>query len=139
MRVQSQSWWRFFLLLGAFFVALCLGGLVPTPGSWSDVRSQWLGAAVVAAVCIAFLFVTAFSYWNRTTLTGLQATLLALMFGLVLVLMVRELYASAVFLRQVRSSDNHAGPPNQTASDNGAAAFLFHAGAFERAVPEPIR
>jgi hypothetical protein len=25
------------------------------------------------------------------------------------------------------------------AAGNGAAAFLFHVGAFERAVPEPIR
>ena len=33
-----------------FLGAWCLGGMVPTLGAWSEVRSQWLGAAIVAAV-----------------------------------------------------------------------------------------
>jgi Ca2+/H+ antiporter len=139
--MQNYSWRHFFLLLVGFFVAFCLGGLVRTPGSWSDVRSQWLGAALVAVVCVAFLVVTGFSYWGRSTLTGFQATLLALIFGAVLVLMVRELYASAVFLRQVRSSQSYkqTGTPNPAASGNGAVASVFHIQRLGRAVPEPQR
>jgi len=115
---QSHSWRQFFAFLVTFFVAFSLGGLVPTPGSWSDVQSQWLDATVIGIICIAFLVATAFSYWVRSTLSDLQATLLTLIFGAVLVVVTRELYASAVFLRHVRGNRDKS-PTVAKTSDAG--------------------
>ena len=102
--VRSHSWRRFFLLLGMFSAAFVVACVIPTPDSWSDVRSQWLPAAVVAAVCIVFVITSAITYWRGGPLTGLQASLLCLIFGVILVLMARELFVSAHFLRDVRST-----------------------------------
>lgn len=126
--VPGRSWRRFFLLLGMFFVAFCLSSFIPTPGSWSDVRSQWLGAAVVAIICVAFLVATARTYWSRGPLTGVQATLLCFIFGVVLVFMARDLFMSAMFLREVRSSRRalHTGTPNAAHSVDAPIASLFH-------------
>ena len=139
--VPSQSWRRFFLLLGVFFVAYWLSSFIPTPGSWSDVRSQWLDAAVVAVLCVVFLVTTARTYWSRGPLTGFQATLLCLIFGVVLVFMARELFVSAMFLRDVRNSHRslRTGTPNPAASGSGALATLFHVKSLGRAVPDPHR
>jgi thiamine transporter ThiT len=86
-----------------FLVAFCLAGLIPTPGAWSDLRSQWLDAATAAVICIVFLIITARTFWKGGPLTGLQASLLCLIFGTILVLMVRELFTSMLFLQQVRN------------------------------------
>lgn len=112
----SHGWRRFFLLLGMFFIAFCLGGLTPTPRAWSDIRSQWLGAAAISVVCVGFLSATARAYWGRGSLTGLQAALLSIIFGSVLIFAARELFVSALFLREVRSRHASIGKesPNQT-------------------------
>ncbi len=102
--VRKRSWRRFFLLIGIFFVVSFIACQLPTPGEWSDIRSQWLPAALVAAICVVLIVVTAVTYWRGGPLCGLQASLLGLIFGLVLVFMLRELYVSALFLRVVRSS-----------------------------------
>ena len=101
--IRSRGWRRFFLLLGMFFVAFVVAGFIPTPGSWSDVRSQWLDAAVVAVICILFIITSAGTYWRGGPLTGLQASLLCLIFGAIFVFMARELFTSMLFLREVRS------------------------------------
>ena len=100
--LPRKSWRRVFLLLGMFFSAVCVSSLIPTPGSWSDVRSQWLGPALIAAVCIVFLVATAHTYSIHGPLTGFQAVLLSMFFGVVLIFIGRELYVSALFLREVR-------------------------------------
>ena len=89
---------RFFFLIGMFFVAVCASGFVPTPGAMSDVRSQWLGYAVLVLVCVICLTVTVYTYFSGGPLAGIQALILTLVIGTVLVFAARELFDSALFL-----------------------------------------
>jgi hypothetical protein len=100
---QNPSWRRLSLLLGLFFTAFCLACLIPTPGAWSDVRPQWLGAAAATVICIIFLGTTARIYWRGGSLTGLQASLLCFIFGALLAFMMRELFISMLFLHEAKS------------------------------------
>lgn len=111
---RSPGWRHFFRLLVMFLGAWCLGGMVPTLGAWSEVRSQWLGAAIVAAVCVGSIIVTVCTYRRGGLLTRLQATILGLVFMFVLVGMVWKLVDSANFLREVGRS--HSGSLNGTAN-----------------------
>jgi hypothetical protein len=97
--LQSPSWPRFFLLSLIFFAAFCIAGLIPTPGAWSDVRSQWLTPLLTALLCVAFLIVTAWSYWKTKSLSGLQAILMALLLGTLLLFVVHDLSTCIQFLK----------------------------------------
>ena len=98
------DWRRFRLLFGMFFVAFCVAGAVPTPGSWTDLRSQWLSPTLIAIVCLIFIITTAVTYWRGTLLTGFQASLLFSLFGILLAYMIRDVFVSIIFLRDVESS-----------------------------------
>jgi len=111
--VPSHTWRRFFLMLGMFFVAFVVACELPTPDSWSDVRSQWMPAAVSVAVSIAFIVASTVTYWRRGPLTGIQASLLCVIFGAVLIFAATELLTYIAFLREVRSRHSvYYGSPN---------------------------
>ena len=118
-RADSQ-WRRFFMLMGIFFVASGFAWLIPTPGSWSDIRSQWFGTAWVAVLCIVFIIVSVRSFRRSGSLTGVQATLLCLIFGLIFVFAARELFVSAQFLQEVRRNNSSLGArkPNKWTAPN---------------------
>ena len=127
--MPNHAWRRFFLMLGMFFVALVVACELPTPGSWSDVRSQWIPTAVSVAVSIAFIIASAVTYRRRGPLTGIQASLLCLIFGATLIFAATELLSSIAFLREVRSRHSlHYGSPNQPVERMaaGRTVWQFH-------------
>ena len=71
-----------------------------------------MDAATICLTCTVFLVVTAVTYWRRGVLSGIQASLLALVFGSVLVLVACSLVESVHFLRDVRR--NHAQSMSRT-------------------------
>ena len=111
-----HSWRRFWLLLGAFFVVLYLASIVPTPGAWSDMRSQWAAPAAIAFVALLFLFATHWTYWHSKAITRLQVWILSLLFGAVLVVVVFALRECIVFSR---------GVPNHRAALDAGIAFCY--------------
>lgn len=126
---RSPGWRHFFRLLLMFFGAWCFGGMVPTPGAWSDGRPQWLGAAIMAAVCVGFIIGTGRTYRRGGLLTHLQAAILGLVFTVVLVGMTSELVLSAKFLREVRRSysGSREGAAKQIAGPNAGGLRQYHA------------
>ena len=100
----KQSWRQFMLLLLVFVVAMIVCGLLPTPGSWSDSRSQWLPPAVMGLTALS-LFVASFWVYRRPGfIFKIQAVILWLLFGAVLIIAAYSVYESFTFLRDVRAS-----------------------------------
>jgi hypothetical protein len=100
----KQKWRQFFSLLLIFIAAAIASSLLPTPGSWSDTRSQWLPPTAMALIASG-LFVACFWIYCRPGLVfKIQAVMLWLLFGAVLVIALREVYESFTFLRDVRVS-----------------------------------
>lgn len=97
----ERAWRRFWLLLGMFFVASCFASLIPTPGSWSDTRSQWLSPAAMAFTALIFLFTAQWIYWRGGPLGRVQIWVLSVLFGAVLVLVVSSLWECIAFMRDV--------------------------------------
>src|SRR5664280_2389103 len=124
--VRSRSWRRFFLLLGMFLGAFCVADLLPM-GGWSDVRSKWLNAASDAAICIIFLIAAVRTYWKGGHLTGLQTSLLCLLFGSILIFAARQLYADMVFLGELRRRHASVGvrEPNKAHPLDGGIPAMF--------------
>jgi hypothetical protein len=121
-----SSWRRFFLLLGMWYAGVLVANLLPL-GGWSDVRSQWGNAALVTVICGVFFLLSAYLYWHGGFLSGLQASLLCLAFGSMLVFGGQELYTDMLFFRELRS--RHASTsrrePNHPAAANPAMTSRF--------------
>jgi hypothetical protein len=136
---RGRGWrWSFFLL-AIFFAAFFLTGLLPTPGAWSDVRSKWLNAAADTAVCIIFLVAVVRGYFASGSLTGLQATLLGLIFATFLAGAAFRLIESIRFLQEPRGqrSGTEVGPNHWVQATPGCA-FLFVVSQWPGA-PDPAR
>jgi hypothetical protein len=111
-----HAWRRFWLLLGAFFVAFVLAGLLPTPGAWSDTRSQWVAPGAIALTAVMFLFIVQWDYRRRRLLSRSQVWILSALFAAVLVLISFSLWESVTFLRSVpeRGGQATAQAPNHS-------------------------
>ena len=123
---RGRGWRWFFFLLAMFFAAIFLTGLVPTPGAWSDVRSEWLNGAADTAVCIIFLVAVVRGYFASGSLAGLQATLLGFIFAAFLAGAAFRLVESIRFLQELRSQHSGTGVgPNHWVQAPPGCAFLF--------------
>src|ERR1041385_2663204 len=96
--LASQGWGLFFLLLGLFLAALCIAGLIPGPGAWSDIRSDRLSPMLVAVISFLFLVFTVYLHFWARLLNGVQASLLCLVFGGLLVVAGHDFFESIMFL-----------------------------------------
>jgi heme/copper-type cytochrome/quinol oxidase subunit 3 len=92
------NWRRFWKVLGAFFLANVFGSLIPTPNSWSDVRSQWMPAVVLAISSLSFLVATLWLY-RKNKLSPVQAGILGFIFSGVFALAASGLYESFLFFQ----------------------------------------
>jgi len=77
-----------------------VASLLPTPGSWSDRRSQWVPGVVIAA-SMGCLFVATFRIYRKPGLVfKLQSVLLWLLCGGVFLAAIYSVYESFIFLRE---------------------------------------
>jgi hypothetical protein len=98
---DKDDWRSFFSLLIILFFAMMVSAQLPTPGSWSDGRSQWLPPAAIAITTVC-LFVATFRIYRRPgVLSKIQSVILWLIFGVVLIAAIDSLYESWLFLREV--------------------------------------
>jgi len=76
-----------------------------------------------------FVALSAYLYWHRGFLSGLQASLLCLAFGCMLVFGAQELYSDMLFFRELRNhhASTNQREPNQPAATNPAMTFRCHA------------
>jgi lysylphosphatidylglycerol synthetase-like protein (DUF2156 family) len=120
-------WRRFWLLLGAFFVASVFAGLIPTPGGWSDTRSQWAAPCAIALTAVIFLLTAQWEYRRRGLLSRLQVWILSALFTAVLILISFSLWESVAFLRSVSDDGEQAAvhPPNQALEATAAAPGIM--------------
>jgi hypothetical protein len=101
---HGQNWQDFLWYILAFLLAGSICSILPTPGSWSDGRSQWVPAAALAPVAAA-LFVVTFRIYRRSGTTfKIQAVILWAIFGATLMASAFSLYDSVTFLREVRAN-----------------------------------
>jgi hypothetical protein len=85
-------------------IAMQICSLLPTPGSWSDSRSEWLPGAAMA-FCAVSLFVATFRIYRRFGFVfKIQAAILWFIFGAVFIGALMTLYESFTFLSDVRAS-----------------------------------
>jgi hypothetical protein len=99
---DKRRWRQFFSLLLIFFLAGFASLLLPTPGSWSDVRSQWV-PSVAMALTTSCLFIATFWVYRRIGfIFKIQAVILWLLFGVALIGLVCALINSFIFLRELR-------------------------------------
>lgn len=98
----ERPWMRFLLLLFLFFAGGLIASLLPTPGSWSDVRSQWLPLAVMTVINFCLLIAIFWIYRRAGPVFKVQAVILWLIIGSALIACLYGLYDSFAFLRQVR-------------------------------------
>lgn len=112
-----HGWRRFWLFLGLFFAAFILAAMIPTPGAWSDIRSQWAGLGAVALIATIFLFLVQWDYWRRGLLNCLQVCLLSAVFAAVLAVVGLLLWEGITFLRS-NGHDATARRPNKTLHAN---------------------
>lgn len=99
--LRRQGWRQFFLVLGLFLGAFAFAREVPTPGSWSDVRSQRLPAALASSICVAFIVAVALTYSRGGPLSGFQTMVLCVIFGGIFAFMACELFSSVQFMRKI--------------------------------------
>ncbi|HEY5909660.1 MAG TPA: hypothetical protein VJA21_03545 [Verrucomicrobiae bacterium] len=100
--IIPRNWQRFALLVAAFFVAATISCFLPTPDSWSDLRSQWAPPAAIAFAALVLFIATFGIYRLNGTVFKVQAVILWLLAGAALVLAVSSLYECITFLHQVR-------------------------------------
>jgi hypothetical protein len=97
-----QNWQHFFWVLVPLIIVYVIAGLLPTPGAWSDTRSQWMPVAVLAPASLALFIATHWIFRRDGRVFKLQAIILWTLFGFVFLVSVFTLYESAEFLREVR-------------------------------------
>lgn len=92
------------LVLSVFFIAAFVSSLLPTPGSWSDVRSQWLPPAAIVLTTVCSLIWSIQIFRRAGFSMRFQAFILWLLFAVVLSAATYSLIESLTFLREVRGS-----------------------------------
>ena len=101
---DERRWRQFFWLLLVFLFAAVISSLLPTPNSWSDIRSQWLPSAALALTAFCLFVATFWIYQRPGFVFKVQAAILWLLFGVVLAATTYSLFESFTFLREVRGS-----------------------------------
>ena len=101
-----NSWRRFWLLLGMFFVAFCVDGLISSRGAWSDGRSGWIPPLAIAFTSLAFLCAAQFIYWRGAPLTRVQVSLLSIIFGGVVAVVALSLCQTIASLQKMAHYQN---------------------------------
>jgi len=102
---DKRTWRQFLLLLVLFLVDMKLCCCLPTPGSWSDGRSQWLPQAAAAVTAICLCIAVHWVYRRQGFIFKIQAVMLWLLFGTVMAGSAYGVYDSLTFLREVRVHD----------------------------------
>ncbi len=102
----KRRWQPFLLLLLVFFAASSIAVALPTPGSWSDRRSQWIPAVALAVTALATFVAGHWIFRRRGVLFKVQALIVWGLCGVVLVGSISSLYESWVFLSEV--GGNHS-------------------------------
>jgi F0F1-type ATP synthase membrane subunit a len=103
---QSTGRWRPFLLLLLLFVVdtqIC--GLLPTPDSWSDGRSQWLPPVAMGVTVFCLCIAVHWVYRRPGFIFKIQALVLWLLFGTVLGMSAYGIYDSLTFRREVKANE----------------------------------
>ena len=85
-------------LLAVFFLAFIASPFFRTPGSWSDVSSQWLPELLLAPISLAFCIATHWIYIRPGRAPKIQAATLWFLFGGVFIISVVGLIQSQLFL-----------------------------------------
>jgi hypothetical protein len=99
---NGQVWRPFWSLLIVFLLGGLVCSILPTPDSWSDARSHWLPPAAVGLMA-ACLFIASFWIYRRSGMVfKIQALILWLLLGAVVIGATCALYDSFLFLREVR-------------------------------------
>lgn len=93
---------QFIWVLAIFFIAVIASSLLPTPGSWSDVRSQWFPPAAMALTTLCSLIWSLQIYRRGGFAMRIQAFILWFVFAVVLVAAICSLVESFTFLQEVR-------------------------------------
>jgi len=96
----TRSWGQFLLVLSVFFIAAFVSSLLPTPGSWSDVRSQWLPAAAIVLTTLSSLFWSIQIFRRGGFAMRSQAVILWVLFAVVLSAAIYSVFESFMFLRE---------------------------------------
>jgi hypothetical protein len=104
LRQDERRWRQFFWLLLIFLSAAMVSSLLPTPNSWSDIRSQWLPSAAMALTAFCLFVATFWIYQRPGYVFKIQAVVLWFLFGAVLAAATYSLFESFTFLREVRGS-----------------------------------
>ena len=99
----EQRWRQFWFLLLAFFVGGMICSELPTPDSWSDGRSQWLPDVAIGIITLCFIVATFWIYRRLGIIFKLQAVILWLFFGIVMIACIVSLYEAFIFLKEVRT------------------------------------
>src|SRR5438045_3965898 len=107
--LRARSSRRSWLLLGIFWALSCIASFIPTPGGWSDIRSQWLPPGLIAFASLGFLFTAQWSYWRGGQVRDLQAWALSIVFASACVMAAASLWEDVTFLRDVARSRNVGG------------------------------
>jgi len=115
--LQRQDWQQCLWLLLIFLVAFMIAACLPTPGAWSDRKSQWLGDAFFAPISFALFIATNWIFKRKGLVFKLQAVLLWLLFGFAFVTSTCGLFVSVSFLREVHDQQlkNQMRETNQSA------------------------
>ena len=100
--VSGATWLRFLLLLFLFFAGGLTASLLPTPGSWSDLRSQWLPLVAMTLMNFCLLVASFWIYRRPGPVFKVQAVILWLVIGSALIAGLYGLYDSIAFLREIR-------------------------------------
>lgn len=99
----ERRWRQFWFLLLVFFMGGMISSELPTPDSWSDGRSQWLPAAAIGIITFGLIVATFWIYQRPGIVFKIQAVILWLFFGIVMVACIVSLYEAFIFLREVRA------------------------------------
>ena len=101
--LPRYSWRRFWLYLGMFFIGFAIAGLLPTPGSWSDTRSQWLPLVAIALIDVIFALSAGLDYHRHGLLSRSQISILSLLFGTVFLFTSLSLWECIAFRLAIRN------------------------------------
>jgi F0F1-type ATP synthase membrane subunit a len=99
---ERRVWQPFLSYLVVFVFSATVCSLLPTPNSWSDVRSQWVPSAAIALLALCLIVASIWIYRRSGQVFKIQAIILWVVFGGVLIAAACDLYASIGFLKEVR-------------------------------------
>jgi hypothetical protein len=97
-----QKWRQFLVLLVAFLFIVVVASMLPTPGSWSDMRSDWLPPAIIAPTALCLMMANFRIYRRPGFLFKIQAVILWFLFGGIFAAAVCDLYESYQFFHAAK-------------------------------------